>query len=109
MNENEISGEIVRCALEVHRTLGGPGLLESVYEEALARELRQAEQPVARQVELPIIYKGNKLTSPLRLDLVVGRKVIVECKATAHYNSLYEAPTLTCLRLQGLSILCANV
>ena len=104
MNENEISREIVRCALEVHRTLGGPGLLESVYEEALAWELRQAEQPVARQVELPINYKGNKLSSPLRIDLVVGRKVIVECKATAHYNSLYEAQTLTYLRLSGMKL-----
>ena len=88
MNENEISREVVRCALEVHRTLDGPGLLESVYEEALAWELHQAGLPVFRQVELPINYKGNKLASPLRIDLIVGRKVIVECKATAHYNSL---------------------
>ena len=73
MNENEISREIVDYALEVHRTLGGPGLLESVYEEALAWELRQAELPVARQVELPI-YKGSKLATPLRIDLIVGRK-----------------------------------
>ena len=104
MNENEISREIVRCAVEVHRTLGGPGLLESVYEEALAWELRQAGQPIARQMELPIIYKGNKLAAPLRIDLVVGHKVIVECKATAQYNSLHEAQTLTYLRLSGLKL-----
>ncbi len=54
MNENEISREILRCALEVHRTLGGPGLLESVYEGALAREMRQMGLPVARQVEMPM-------------------------------------------------------
>ena len=104
MNENEISREIVDCALEVHRTLGGPGLLESVYEEALAWELRQAGLPIARQVELPIIYKGNKLTAPLRIDLLVGRKVVVECKATEHYNSISEAQTLTYLRLSGLKL-----
>ena len=104
MNENEISREIVRCALEVHRTLGGPGLLESVYEEALAWELRQAGQPVARQIELPIVYKGNKLAAPLRIDLLVDRKVIVECKATEHYNSISQVQTLTYLRLSGLKL-----
>ena len=104
MNENEISREIVDCALEVHRTLGGPGLLESVYEEALAWELRQAGLPIARQVELPINYKGNKLATLLRIDLVVGRKVIVECKATERYNSISEVQTLTYLRLSGLKL-----
>ena len=104
MNENEISREIVDCALEVHRTLGGPGLLESVYEESLAWELRQAGLPIARQVELPINYKGNKLATPLRIDLVVGRKVIVECKATERYNSISEVQALTYLRLSGLKL-----
>ena len=104
MNENEISREIVNCAVEVHRTLGGPGLLEGVYEEALAWELRQAGLPIARQVELPIIYKGNKLSSPLRIDLLVGHKVIVECKATERYNSISEVQTLTYLRLSGLKL-----
>ncbi len=104
MTENDISRDIVRCALEVHRTLGGPGLLESVYEEALAWELRQAGLPVSRQVEMPIIYKGIELSLPLRMDLVVGRKVIVECKATSHYNALFEAQTLTYLRLSGLKL-----
>ena len=104
MNENEISREIVNCAVEVHRTLGGPGLLESVYEEALAWELRQAGLPIARQVELPINYKGNKLATPLRIDLVVGRKVIVECKATECYNSISEVQALTYLRLSCLKL-----
>ena len=104
MNENEISREIVDCALEVHRTLGGPGLLESIYEEALTWELRQAGLPIARQVELPINYKGDKLATPLRIDLVVGRKVIVECKATERYNSISEVQTLTYLRLSALKL-----
>ena len=104
MNENEISREIVNCAVEVHRTLGGPGLLESVYEEALAWELRQVGLPIARQVELPIVYKGNKLSAPMRIDLLVGRKVIVECKATERYSGIFEAQTLTYLRLSGLKL-----
>lgn len=104
MNENEISKEIVRCAVEVHRTLGGPGLLESVYEQALSWELIQAGLPVARQVELPINYKGKKLATPLRIDLVVGGKVIVECKATELYHGIHEVQTLTYLRLSGLKL-----
>ena len=102
--ENIISREIVRCALEVHRTLGGPGLLESVYEEALAWELSQTGLYIQRQANLPIPYKGRNLASPLRIDLIVGRKVIVECKATSKYNDLFEAQLLTYLRLTGLKL-----
>lgn len=104
MEENEISREIVNCALEVHRTLGGPGLLEGIYEEALAWELRQVGLTIARQVELPIIYKSNELSAPLRIDLRVGHKVIVECKVMERYNSIFEAQTLTYLRLSGLKL-----
>ena len=56
MTENEISKIIIECAIEVHLTLGGPGLLENVYEEALAWELTQRDLKVQRQVQLPIHY-----------------------------------------------------
>ena len=102
--ENEISKEIVGCAIEVHRTLGGPGLLERVYEEALAWEIDQAGLRVNRQVETPIHYKGNILAYPLRMDLLVEGKVIVECKATTQYNTIFEVQTLTYLRLTGLKL-----
>jgi len=102
--ENEISSDIVRCAIEVHRTLGGSGLLESVYEEALAWELQHAGLDIHRQVSLPIPYKGQTLATPLRIDLIVGGKVIVECKATSQYNHLFEAQTLTYLRITGLKL-----
>jgi len=101
MHENEISRVVLNCAIEVHRTLGGPGLLESVYEEALAWELTQAGLTVARQVQVPIPYKGNTLAAPLRLDLLVDDKIIVECKATSQYNVIYEVQVLTYLRLTG--------
>jgi GxxExxY protein len=84
VKKNTISRDVVRCALEVHRTLGGPGLLESVYEEALAWELSQTGLDIQRQVNLPIPYKGRNLASPLCIDLIVGRKVIVECKANSN-------------------------
>lgn len=102
--ENMISREIVRCAIEAHRTLGGPGLLESVYEEALAWELNHAGLDVRRQVSFPISYKGHTLTTPLRIDLIVDGKVIVECKAISKYNQIFEAQLLTYLRLTELKL-----
>lgn len=104
MIENEISGQIVDAAIELHRTLGGPGLLESVYEEALAWELDHRGLPIERQKIVPISYKGHLLATPLRIDLLVGGLVVVECKATTQYNSIFEAQTMTYLRLMSLRI-----
>ena len=104
MDENQISRVIVRSAIEVHRTLGGPGLLESIYEEALVWELRQRGLEVERQKAVPIVYKGKALAVPLRLDLLVEGKVIVECKAISQYNTIFEVQTLTYLRLTGCKL-----
>lgn len=104
MDENEISSVVVVAAIEVHRELGGPGLLESVYEEALAFELRDRGLEVSRQVSVPLAYKGRDLRSDLRLDLIVNQKVIVEVKATSTHNPVYEAQTLTYLRLLDLRL-----
>lgn len=104
MTENELSRHIVESAIEAHRTLGGPGLLESVYEEALVWELKHRSLPVQRQVALPIPYKGQTLASPLRIDVILGGLVIVECKAVAQYNTIFEAQVLTYLRLTGMKL-----
>jgi GxxExxY protein len=104
MHENEISRIVVDAAIEVHRGLGGPGLLESVYEEALVWELAGRGLTVERQRAVPIHYKGQTLATPLRLDVLVQDKVIVECKATTQYNSLFEAQVLTYLRLMELKL-----
>lgn len=104
MTDNEISRHIVDCAIEVHRTLGGPGLLESVYEEALAWELRQRGLNAQSQIQVPISYKGNKLAAPLRLDLLVNGRVVVEVKSTIDYNPIFEAQALTYLRLLDLKL-----
>jgi GxxExxY protein len=104
MDENEVSQQIIGCAIEAHRTLGGPGLLESVYEEALAWELQQRGLQVDRQRSVPIRYKGQQLATPLRIDLLVERKVIVEVKSTVDYNPVSEAQALTYLRLTGLKL-----
>lgn len=99
MTENEISKVVVDAAIEVHRTLGGPGLLEGVYEEALGYELGGRDLKVQHQLEVPIVYKDHQLGAPLRLDLVVEDKVIVEVKATRDYHPIFETQVLTYLRL----------
>ena len=104
MNENEISKIIVDAAIEVHRTLGGPGLLESVYEYALEKELFEKGPQVQRQHELPVFYKGFLLPIPLRLDLLVENLVIVECKATLDHHPVFESQLLTYLRISGLRL-----
>jgi GxxExxY protein len=104
LREDQISTQIIGCAIEVHRTLGGPGLLESVYEEALVWELRQHGLVVERQIYVPIVYKGQTMADPLRLDILVDKLVIVEVKATIAYNSIFEAQVLTYLRLMNLKL-----
>jgi GxxExxY protein len=104
MTENELSKVIVACAIETHRTLGGPGLLESVYEEAMICELEQHGLQVKRQVPVPVTYKGRNLGTPLRLDLQINDRVLVDDKATTTYNPIFEAQMLTYLRLTGLKL-----
>lgn len=104
MTENELSHSIIESAIEVHKVLGGPGLLESVYEESLVWELQQKGFKISRQVEVPISYKGNSLASPLRLDLLVNNQIILEVKATTNNNPLYAAQLLTYLRLLDMKL-----
>ena len=101
MTDNEITERIIGAAIEVHKELGGPGLLESVYEEALCHELKNFGLESQRQVSCPIHYKGAILASPLRIDLLVENRVIVECKATKENNPIYAVQCLTYLRLTG--------
>ena len=75
-----VSHEIIGAAIEVHRWLG-PGLLESVYEAALCRELRLRGMVIDRQVNLPVTYKGEVLDCCLKLDLLVNNNIIVEVKS----------------------------
>ena len=75
MNENDISGKIIGCAIEVHKALG-PGLLESAYEECLFYELMETGLKVERQKPLPVVYKEVKLEAGYRVDLLVEEKVI---------------------------------
>lgn len=98
MDVNVVARGVVDAAIEVHRHLG-PGLLESAYESSLAHELALRNLPVARQVSLPITYKGMALSTAYRLDLVVGGIVVVELKAVDQLEPIHMAQLLTYLRL----------
>src|SRR2546422_10488541 len=94
MTENQLSKEIVDAAVEVHRELGGPGLLEDVYEEALEEELRLRGIMVERQLPIRIVYKGRVLRKPRRLDMGGGKLVLVGNKCATEGGREFEATTL---------------
>jgi len=98
MTENEITYEIRGAIYDVYKVLG-PGLLESVYEEALCFELGQRGLKVERQVQVPITYKGKVLKTELRLDVLVEEKVIVELKSVEEMKKVFSKQLLTYLRL----------
>lgn len=100
---NEISGQILGAAIEVHRTLG-PGLLESAYEVCLAYELSQRGLVVERQKQLPVPYKDVQLDAAFRLDILVEGKVIVELKAVEQVSPVHKTQLLTYLKLSGLEL-----
>ena len=102
--ENMLSDVIIDAAVEVHKILGGPGLLESLYEDALYHELKIRNIPVQAQVHIPVAYKGFTLREPMRLDLLVNCKVIIEVKAVEKENPVHKAQVLTYLRLTGLKL-----
>ncbi len=103
MHENEISELIIGAAIEVHREMG-PGLLETVYEESLCHEFHLRGIRFVRQQRVPIGYKGVKLTTDLRLDLLVEGKVIVDIKAKEMMTEKDRVKTLTYLRLSCLRL-----
>jgi len=97
--ENKITDQIIAAAIEVHKTLGGPGLLESIYEDALAYELELRKIPFKRQLTVPVLYKNVPIRDALRLDLLVEDRIIIEVKATEKLFEVHSAQVLTYLRL----------
>ena len=103
MQINEVSGEIVASAIEVHKALG-PGLLESSYEACLVHELRTRGFEVETQKPLPLEYKGLKVDAGYRLDVLVDKRVVVEVKSVEALTPLHTAQVLTYLRLGGYKL-----
>lgn len=103
MDENEIGRIIVDAAIMVHRELG-PGLLESVYEAVLARELTDRGLKIERQVSVPIVWRGMRFEEGFRADIIAEGRVIVELKSVESVNNSHKKQLLTYLRLTGMKL-----
>jgi len=101
--DSELTERVIGLAIEVHRHLG-PGLLESAYEECLSFELAKAHLGHARQVPLPVVYKGFRLDCGYRLDLVIREQLVIEIKSVERILPIHEAQILTYLRLGGYQV-----
>ena len=106
--ENEISYKIIGAAIEVHKVLGGPGLLESMYESALCHELQLRGLKIQTQLIVPVRYKNVLVRDPLCLDILVDNKVSIEVKASEK-EAIYYAQLLTYLRLMDLKLIWARL
>lgn len=97
---DNLTEQIIAAAIEVHRILG-PGLLESIYEEALCHELGLRGIPIERQKEVEIIYKGVRIKGQ-RLDLLVKNEVVIEIKSVRRLEDEFSAQVLSYLKSTGL-------
>ena len=98
---NALTHNVIGACIAVHKALG-PGLLESVYEACVCRELALNEVQFQRQVALPLEYRGLRLESGYVMDLVVADEVVVELKAVDTLSRIHEAQLMTYLKLTGL-------
>lgn len=100
---NDLTGEIIGAAIEVHRHLG-PGLLESAYRQCLARELTLREIPYSREWPLPLDYKGIRMKCGYRIDFLVSDSVVVEIKSIDAIAPVHQAQLLTYMRIGGWKV-----
>ena len=102
MNKDPLTGKVIGCAIEVHRFLG-PGLLESTYEQCLARELHLQGIEFKPQVPIPVEYKGISLDCGYRIDVLVEEELILELKVVEEIKGIHEAQILTYMKLANIS------
>lgn len=95
---NRISKIILESAIEVHRNLG-PGLFEAIYEICMIKELTSRGLNVESQVEIPVYYKGERLSKNYRLDLLVEKEFFFEIKTISAFTSIHEAQIISYLKL----------
>ncbi len=103
MTENEIGKVVVDAAITLHKELGS-GLLETVYEVILARELERRGLKVQRQVKIPIEFDGIKFEEGFRSDIIVENKVMLELKSVECVTKAHKKQLLTYLRLTGMKL-----
>lgn len=100
---DDLSKQVIDCVFAVHKELG-PGFLEKIYEDALIAELEDRRISYNRQILVPIIYKGKKLPSEYRLDLIVEDKIILELKTVERIAPVHEAQILSYMKQCGVSL-----
>ena len=100
MTDNEITYQVRGAVFDVYNALG-PGLLESVYEEAVCFELEQRGLKIERQKQVPLVYKGSVLKTDLRLDIIVNDQVIIELKSVEMLKPVFFKQTKTYLKLSN--------
>jgi GxxExxY protein len=103
MNENELSYLIRGAIFKVYNNLG-PGLLESVYEFAMAFELKKSGLKTECQRPFPVVYEGNILETGFRLDIIVENKVILEIKSVDDLADVHHKQLLTYLKITGVKL-----
>ena len=101
--EQALTEKIIGAAIEVHK-YWGPGLLESVYEKSMDRELELRSIEYEQQVKLSLIYKGADVGDGLRLDLIVKGTVVVELKVVRDFEPIHEAQLLTYMKLTDCKV-----
>ena len=102
MEPDPLTGKVIGCAIEVHRSLG-PGLLESTYQQCLARELTLNSISFKLEHPLPVEYKGVHLDCGYRIDVLVEDQLILELKSVKEIQGIHEAQLLTYLKLSGIT------
>jgi GxxExxY protein len=102
-HDSGLANKIIGHAINVHREMG-PGLLEVIYEECLCEELAREKTLYARQVPIPLTYKGVRLECAFRADIIVESKVLIELKSVERLAPVHEAQILTYLRLSNLRV-----
>ena len=95
---DRIATEIVNAAFEVHNELG-PGLLESVYQICLIKELKNKGLKVDSQVMVPVVYKGEILSKDFYVDILVEDEIVIELKAVEVLLPVHEAQLISYLKL----------
>jgi GxxExxY protein len=98
-----LTERVIGLAIEVHRNTG-PGLLEAVYEQCLCVELRRGGVAFARQVPIPMLYKGEQVGDGFKADVVVAEQLILEIKSIATILTVHEMQLRTYLRMSGIRV-----
>lgn len=101
-NDDPLTRKIIACAIEVHKQLG-PGLLEKLYRESMLIELQLQGLEARKNVEIPVVYKGNSV-GEYYIDILVEDKVILELKSVERHDPVFEAQILSYMKLTGKKV-----